>query len=198
MASRPSPEFRAEAVRVACFKTIKAELIRRRCWPTRRAAALAVCAGNRSIGSISSRPDSNTSTASPIRAASIQLMAGKVPWPSRLRLHDRELGAASKRDRSRVDAPEKLLKGEIAAPMRSNSAVEAMSNEELQVIAAEVARTAPSNSGTDWGRRESVRAKMRIAARKIRQRHGHPPDLTMQVVETVPRQAEALAAGFSR
>ncbi len=80
---------------------------------------------------------------------------------------------------------------------RNESAVEIMSNEELQVIAAELVKTVRNNSGTDWWRRENVRAKMRVAVRKILQRHGYPPDLTTEAVKTVLKQAEALASELS-
>ncbi len=81
---------------------------------------------------------------------------------------------------------------------QNNSAVEIMSNGELQVIAAELVRTVRRNSGTDWWRRENVRAKMRIAVRKILQRHGYPPDLTSEAIKTVLKQAEAIATELSR
>jgi type I restriction enzyme R subunit len=76
---------------------------------------------------------------------------------------------------------------------QNNSAVEIMSNNELQVIAAELVKTVRGNAGADWWRRENVRAKMRIAVKKILQRHGYPPDLTTDAVKTVLKQAEALA-----
>ena len=44
---------------------------------------------------------------------------------------------------------------------------------------------------------ENVRAKMRIAVKKILQRHGYPPDMTADAVKTVLKQAEALAAAMS-
>lgn len=76
---------------------------------------------------------------------------------------------------------------------QNNSAVEVMSNDELRVIASELVKTVRNNSGTDWWRRDNVRAKMRIAVKKILQRHGYPPDLASEAVKTVLRQAEALA-----
>ncbi|WP_170409909.1 type I restriction endonuclease subunit R [Ruegeria arenilitoris] len=81
---------------------------------------------------------------------------------------------------------------------RNESAVEIMSNEELQVIATELVKTVRSNSGTDWWRRENVRAKMRVAVKKILQRHGYPPDLTTEAVKVVLKQAEALASDLSK
>lgn len=80
---------------------------------------------------------------------------------------------------------------------QNNSAVEVMTNEALQVIATELVQTVRNNAGTDWWRRENVRAKMRIAVKKILQRHGYPPDMTADAVKTVLKQAEALAAAMS-
>lgn len=80
---------------------------------------------------------------------------------------------------------------------QNNSAVEIMSNDELRIIAAELVGTVRKNSGTDWWRRDNVRAKMRIAVKKILQRHGYPPDLASEAVKTVLRQAEALATEMS-
>lgn len=80
---------------------------------------------------------------------------------------------------------------------QNNSAVEIMSNSELQVIATELVKTVRSNAGADWWQRENVRAKMRIAVKKILQRHGYPPDLTADAIKTVLKQAEALAMEVS-
>lgn len=77
---------------------------------------------------------------------------------------------------------------------QNKSAVEVMANEKLLVIAAELVTTVRSNSGIDWWRRENVRARMRVAVKKILQRHGYPPDLTSEAVKTVLKQAEALAS----
>ena len=81
---------------------------------------------------------------------------------------------------------------------QNDSAVELMSNSKLQVIAAELVKTVRSNAGADWWRRENVRAKMRVAVKRILQRHGYPPDLTTEAVKTVLKQAEALATEVSR
>ncbi|MEZ5733875.1 MAG: type I restriction endonuclease subunit R [Paracoccaceae bacterium] len=77
------------------------------------------------------------------------------------------------------------------------SAVQLMSNEELRLIATELVETVRRNSGTDWWRRDNVRAKMRVAVKKILQRHGYPPDLTSEAVKTILKQAEALANDIS-
>lgn len=78
----------------------------------------------------------------------------------------------------------------------NSSAVEVMSNEQLRVIATELVTTVRGNAGTDWWKRENVRAKMRVAVRRILKRHGYPPDLQSEVVKTVLRQAETIAANM--
>ena len=101
----------------------------------------------------------------------------------------------------RAEAEDGLTTDERAfydALARNDSAVEIMSNNELQVIAAELVKTVRSKAGTDWWRRENVRAGMRVAVMKILQRHGYPPDLAAEAVKTVLKQAEALATEVSR
>lgn len=76
---------------------------------------------------------------------------------------------------------------------QNESAVQVMSNLELRVIATELVTTVRNNSGVDWWKRENVRAKMRVAIKRILHRHGYPPDLAAEAVKLVLRQAEALA-----
>lgn len=76
---------------------------------------------------------------------------------------------------------------------QNSSAVEVMSNASLQVIATELVRAIRATSGTDWWKRENVRAKMRLAIKRILRQYGYPPDLAAEAVKTVLRQAEALA-----
>jgi type I restriction enzyme R subunit len=76
---------------------------------------------------------------------------------------------------------------------QNESAAQIMSNQELRVIAAELVLTVRNNAGVDWWKRENVRAKMRVAIKRILARHGYPPDLASEAVKLVLRQAEALA-----
>ncbi len=76
---------------------------------------------------------------------------------------------------------------------QNSSAVEIMTNEEPRIIATELVATVRSNGGTDWWKRDNVRAKMRVAVKRILQRHRYPPDLASEAVKTVLKQAEALA-----
>ncbi|MFW7267663.1 type I restriction endonuclease subunit R [Gluconacetobacter sp. Hr-1-5] len=76
---------------------------------------------------------------------------------------------------------------------QNESAVQVMSNHDLRVIATELVSTIRNNSGTDWWKRENVRARMRVAIKRILKKHGYPPDLASEAVKLVLRQAEALA-----
>lgn len=89
-----------------------------------------------------------------------------------------------------LDAAERAFYDALA---RNESAVQLMSNEELRVIATELVLTVRNNSGVDWWKRENVRAKMRVAIKRILNRYGYPPDLASEAVKLVLRQAEALA-----
>lgn len=76
---------------------------------------------------------------------------------------------------------------------QNESAAEVMDNDQLKVIAAELVRSVRENSGVDWWQRDDVRAKMRVAVKRILRRYGYPPDLQAEAVKLVIRQAEALA-----
>lgn len=76
---------------------------------------------------------------------------------------------------------------------QNQSAVQVMGNEELRIIATELVNSVRDSSGVDWWRRDDVRAKMRVAVKRILRRHGYPPDLQAEAVKLVIKQAEAMA-----
>ncbi|MXV44288.1 HsdR family type I site-specific deoxyribonuclease [Saccharibacter sp. 17.LH.SD] len=78
---------------------------------------------------------------------------------------------------------------------QNKSAVELMSNQELRVIATKLVLTVRNNAGVDWWKRDDVRAKMRVAIKRILKHYGYPPDMTSNAVKLVLKQAEALAVG---
>ena len=96
---------------------------------------------------------------------------------------------------------EGLSQDEIAfydALAESRSAVEAMGNDSLKVIAHELLVSLKGSVTVDWSHRESARARMRVLVKRILRKHGYPPDLQDAAVQTVLRQAEALSASWSR
>ena len=80
----------------------------------------------------------------------------------------------------------------------NDSAVEAMGDAQLRVIAHELLVSLRENATVDWAHRESARARMRVLVKRILRKYGYPPDLQDSAVQTVLQQAEALSASWSR
>lgn len=74
----------------------------------------------------------------------------------------------------------------------NGSAIEAMGNERLKVIAHELVIQLQGNVTVDWHKRESARARMRVLVKRILKKYGYPPDLADSAVQTVLQQAELL------
>ncbi|WP_108836705.1 type I restriction endonuclease subunit R [Tateyamaria sp. Alg231-49] len=75
---------------------------------------------------------------------------------------------------------------------QNDSAVEAMGNDELRVIAHELVEQLQKNVTVDWHLKESARAKLRVLVRRILKKFGYPPDLAPSAINTVLSQAETL------
>jgi len=79
----------------------------------------------------------------------------------------------------------------------NESAVKAMRNDELKVIAAELVTHVRNSVTIDWTMRESARARIRVMVRRILRKHGYPPDLADEATKTVLAQAEVLCVGWT-
>ena len=79
----------------------------------------------------------------------------------------------------------------------NESAVQAMKNDGLKVIAAELVTQVRRSVTIDWTRREGARAKIKVMVKRILNKHGFPPDLQEEAVQTVLKQAELLCAGWA-
>ena len=93
-----------------------------------------------------------------------------------------------------------LSQEEIAfydALAENESAVEAMGNEKLRLIAHELLEQLRGNVTVDWHQRESARARMRVLVKRILKKYGYPPDLADEAVQTVLAQAEILLREIS-
>ena len=75
----------------------------------------------------------------------------------------------------------------------NDSAVKVLGDETLRTIAQELVETVRKNATIDWTVRESVRAGMRNAVRRVLRRHGYPPDKEKKAIDTVIEQAELLS-----
>jgi type I restriction enzyme R subunit len=76
----------------------------------------------------------------------------------------------------------------------NDSAVEAMGDQKLAVIAVELVRLVKANVSIDWTVKETVRAKLRTMVKRILRKYGYPPDLQDAATQTVLEQAEVLCA----
>ena len=107
----------------------------------------------------------------------------------------KELEAAQKRGEELG-----LTDDEIAfydALATNESALHAMGDDKLKVIAAELIRMVRKSVTIDWTLRETARAKIRVIVKRILNRWGYPPDLQEEAVKTVLQQAELLCAEWS-
>ena len=72
----------------------------------------------------------------------------------------------------------------------NESAVRVLGDEQLRVIARELAETVRNTVSIDWAVRESTRAHLRRTVRRTLNRHGYPPDQQEQATNNVVEQAE--------
>jgi type I restriction enzyme R subunit len=76
----------------------------------------------------------------------------------------------------------------------NESAVLALGDDKLKVIAAELITMVRKSVTIDWTLREGARAKIRVIVKRILNKYGYPPDLQAEAVKTVLAQAELLCA----
>lgn len=107
----------------------------------------------------------------------------------------KEMDAANKRgERLGLTDDEIAFYDALAA---NESAVQAMGDDKLKVIAAELITQVRKSVTIDWTLRESARAKIRVMVKRILNKYGYPPDLQEEAVKTVLRQAELLCADWA-
>jgi len=73
------------------------------------------------------------------------------------------------------------------------SAVEVLADDQLKVIAQEVAVTVRNNTSIDWKDRQQARANLRRLVRRVLRRYGYPPDQQEAATLLIIEQAEFLA-----
>ena len=104
----------------------------------------------------------------------------------------KDLDAATKRGEDMG-----LTDDEIAfydALASNDYALQAMGDDKLKLIAAELISQVKKSVTIDWTLRESARAKIKVMVKRILNKHGYPPDLQEEAVKTVLAQAELLCA----
>lgn len=84
------------------------------------------------------------------------------------------------------------------AVANNDSARELMQQEKLRDLAIVLTETIRQNASIDWTIKESVRAKLKVAVKRILRQYGYPPDMQMLATETVLKQAEMIAGEISK
>jgi len=97
-------------------------------------------------------------------------------------------------DRLGLSKDEKAFYDALAA---NESAVKAMGDDKLKLIAAELITQVRKSVTIDWTLRDSARAKIRVMVKRILNKYGYPPDLQDAAVKTVLAQAELLCADWA-
>lgn len=80
----------------------------------------------------------------------------------------------------------------------NDSASDVLGDEQLRVIAREVADKVRKNATIDWAVKESVRARLMVIVRRILKKYGYPPDKQEQAIQLVLTQAANLADDWSQ
>lgn len=79
------------------------------------------------------------------------------------------------------------------AVANNESAKELMSKEVLRELAVVLTQKVRENASIDWTIKDSVRAKLKIAVKRVLRQFGYPPDMQALATETVLKQAEMIA-----
>ncbi len=79
----------------------------------------------------------------------------------------------------------------------NDSAVAILGDETLKNIALELVETVRRNVTIDWTVRETVRAKLRVAVKRVLRKYGYPPDKQEKATRTVLEQAELFSSDLA-
>ncbi len=75
----------------------------------------------------------------------------------------------------------------------NNSAIDLMGQDKLRELAVVLTETIRKNTSIDWTIKDNVRAKMKVAVKRLLRRYGYPPDMQLLATKTVLKQAEMIA-----
>uniref|UniRef100_UPI00263B1674 DUF3387 domain-containing protein n=3 Tax=Helicobacteraceae TaxID=72293 RepID=UPI00263B1674 len=76
---------------------------------------------------------------------------------------------------------------------KNENAKEVMSKNELKELAIAIFQTLKQNVSLDWQHKESVRAKLRVAVKRVLKEYGYPPDMQKLATDRIIAQAELVA-----
>ena len=81
-----------------------------------------------------------------------------------------------------------------SAVANNDSAKELITKDRLRELAIVLTETIKNNATIDWTIKESVKAKLKVAVKRLLRKYGYPPDMQKLATETVLKQAEMIAA----
>ncbi|XTD82747.1 type I restriction enzyme endonuclease domain-containing protein [Proteus vulgaris] len=79
------------------------------------------------------------------------------------------------------------------AVAENDSAQELIGKAKLRELAVVLTEMIRNNVTLDWTIKESARAKIRVIVKRLLNRYGYPPDMSVLATETVLAQAELLS-----
>ncbi len=74
----------------------------------------------------------------------------------------------------------------------NDSAVQALGDDTLKLIAQELVNSVKRSVSVDWTKRKNARAQIRVMVKRILRKYGYPPDLQEKATELVLEQATVL------
>ena len=80
----------------------------------------------------------------------------------------------------------------------NDSVVQVLGDEQLRIIAREIAEKVKANATIDWAIRESARAKLMVLVKRTLTKYGYPPDKQQKAIDTILKQAELLADNLTQ
>ncbi len=83
------------------------------------------------------------------------------------------------------------------AVANNESAKQLMQQDKLRELAVVLFKSIRENASIDWTIKDSVRAKLKVAVKRILRQYGYPPDMQLLATETVLKQAEMMAQELS-
>jgi hypothetical protein len=101
----------------------------------------------------------------------------------------KEMDAATKRGRLGLNRRRGRV---LRRPRRQRERREAMGDDKLKVIAAELITKVRKSVTIDWTLRESARAKIKVMVKRILNKYGYPPDLQEEAVKTLGQKGREL------
>ncbi len=83
-----------------------------------------------------------------------------------------------------------------SAVAANGSARELMEQDILRELAVALTTSVKQNTSIDWQQKQSARAKLRIAIKRLLKKYGYPPDMQKLAIDNVISQAELMATSF--